>query len=597
MIPFVGVDGEGGDLTDEQNFTHHHYTMLRAGDRWIRGYPDKPAHEWLDFLHQIPRRVIPVAYFFDYDVTMMLRGLTPQLLGPLVHDQEIYYGDYRLKYRPRKELVIKRFGRQVTVNDVGTFFQCRFTRALEQWSIGNTVQREIIDGGKNARAHFGELADETIEYNAMECRLLEELMDKFRRTCEIIGYLPTRWQGPGQLAKAMFKKHGIPMTKEIPDPPPGVWGMAQAAYYGGRFETSAVGPIKGPVEGWDINSAYPYAATLLPCLLHGEWKPCKDVNRRWGVFRVSFTHTKPQSWYALPVRMADGSIRFPRHGSGWYWGDELTASQRLGAKLTVHNGYEWIQQCNHVPFHFMHRLYSVRKGIGKSEAGIALKLAMNSSYGVSAQSIGQAPYANPVYAGLFTSITRATILDAVAIDPSKVYMIATDGLFAAPGLDLPESDTLGGWEKTVYPQGMHIVQPGVYFAGNKPPKTRGVPRTAIEREETALRAAWKGSRDDGHSIELRQFIGLRLGIARGAFHTIGEWLPVSKRIGYDWSTKRKPQILRATVEGYRTEPYDNDPSLWTLPYDRVIGGNLLRDSDRLEFKDQPDWAEALTEVL
>lgn len=602
MLPFVGVDGEGGDVDDGTGFTTHTYTMLRAGDRYVTG-------GWLPFLASLPKRQIHVAYFFDYDVTMMLRDLPPDDLRVLVAGGVIRHGQFELGYRPRKEFTIKTGGRITTINDVGTFFQCKFLRALEQWGIGSPEQRATIADGKESRGEFGALTAQTVEYNRQECILLEELMTKFRHTCDVIGFLPRKWQGPGQLAKAMFAKHGIPKTDDLPSPNrPYVWEYAQAAYYGGRFETSAVGPIKGPVEGWDINSAYPFAATQLPCLTHGKWIQSRSISP-FGLYKVRFTHAREQTWNSLPIRTSSGSIHFPRSGSGWYWGMEILSGLALGLQPTVVSGVEYVTHCTCVPFNFMERLYSIRKGLGKSEAGLALKYAMNSAYGICAQSIGQAPYANPIWAGLFTAITRARINDALAHDPHNVYMVATDGLFCRGGsLLLGESNTLGGWEKTVYPEGMHIVMPGVYFVGHKDtclpgveckcaPKTRGVPQAAVLREEVGIRGAWTGSPEDKYRVDLRQFIGLRLGIARNRPDTLGQWLPVKKAIGYDWSTKRRPTLLRRGVDGMRTMPYNGDVDTWTVPYSKMIGGNLARNMDRLDFADQPDWAETLTEAL
>lgn len=600
MIPFVGVDGEGGDFPDESGFVHHQYTMLRAGGHYT-------TNNWLPFITDLPRGHCYVAYFFDYDATMILRELPEQLLAPVVAGQEIYYGPFRIKYRPRKELVVRAKGRRVEINDVGTFFQAKFLTTLQRWNIGTPAQWEKIGEGKEGRSSFGQLTAETVEYNRMECELLAELMTKFRRTCEVIGYLPHRWQGPGQLAKAMFRKHGIPLTDELPEPPPGVWEMAQRSYYGGRFETSAVGPIPGPVESWDINSAYPYACTLLPCLMHGRWVPTRSI-APLSMHYVEFEHARKRLWYTLPVRMSDGSIRYPRSGAGWYWSCELRSAELRGSSLKLRHGWEYLQECDHRPFDFMHRLYSIRKGVGKSEAGIALKLAMNSAYGICAQSVGKAPYANPVWAGLITAITRARLNAAMVERPDLVYMLATDGLFAAPGLEMDASDELGGWERTVYPNGMHIIQPGLYFTGHKEgcsefgdckclPKTRGVPLSAITAHREELTASWHGHLNDGVDIPLRQFIGLRLAVARNAIHTAGEWMPTSKRITHDWSTKRRPATLRRTPFGDRTYPYDGDPHVPTVPYHRLIGGNLSRSDERLEFADIPDWAQTLTEVL
>lgn len=585
MLPFVGVDGEGGNVESGDGFTTHTYTMLRAGDQYV-------TSDWFRFLATLPKKRIHVAYFFDYDVTMMCRGLPDEVMQGLACGQEVEYGKYLLFYRPRKEFTVKAFGRKTVINDVGTFFQSSFVKALERWDIGTVEQRELIASGKTQRANFGQLRADTIKYNAMECRLLEALMEKFRQACYVLGYLPRTWQGPGQLAKAMLAKHHIPKTDDLPEiPVVGVWDAAQAAYYGGRFETTAVGPIQGPIEGWDINSAYPHAISTLPCLMHCEWRPSRVI-RTTGLYKVTFSHPEHNLWNGLPFRRPNGTIHYPTHGTGWYWGVELLAAQAVGARYRLHYGFEWIQHCDHQPFHFMPRLYAVRKAMGKTEAGMALKLAMNSVYGVLAQSVGKAPYANPIWAGLITARTRAQLLSAISQSPADVFMAATDGIYARPGLDLVDTDELGGWSRSIYPY-LHIVQPGVYFAGDGAPKTRGVPYSAIIRHRDELIKAYTGNPEDSFTVPLRQFIGLRLAMSRGRPEIAGQWIDTTKRISYDWSNKRKAGIIRRSPDGDRTVPYTGDPDDISTPYDRLIGGNRDRENERLEFADAPDWADTL----
>lgn len=591
MLPFVGVDGEGGNVGDD-----HRYMMLRVGDRYhVTDGTEDPA-QWLRFIATQPKKHIYVAFFFDYDVTMMLRRMPEPELRHLIQTGEVQWGEFRIGYRPRKELWVRWRGNYRVVNDVGSFFQCSFVAALDKWGIGTEAERDSIKAGKEERNAFGHLQRSTIEYNALECQLLAQLMDKFRRACIAIGYTPQRWQGPGQLAKAMLRAHGIPMTQDLPEPNmAGIWEAAQSCYYGGRFEISAVGPVSGPVDGWDIGSAYPYACTLLPCLQHVTWRPSRTVTDH-GMYFVTYTHKKQSMWYTLPHRRSNGSICYPRSGAGWYWGVELLAAMQAGASLTVHHGFEWEPHCDHRQFEFMHRLYSVRKALGKSEAGMAIKLAMNSVYGVTAQSVGRAPYANPIYAGLITAHTRAKLLDAIRHDPSSVYMLATDGLYCrADSLPLTSSAELGGWELTRYPDGMFIVQPGLYFAGQRHTRTRGVPGDAVKKYGEELRSSWTGSINDGYDFHLRQFLGLRIAIHRGRLDLAGQWLSVTKRIGYDWSTKRSPSSHYQDDAGVRVVPYENVNERVSTPYSKIIGN--LAEEDKLEWMDVPDWGDRIGELI
>lgn len=596
MLPFVGVDGEGANLPDKWGFVRHRYTMLRAGNEFITADDPAPGawHRWLEFLARRPKGYLYVSYFFDYDVTMMLRDLPDADIHTLCSGEDIHYGPYTVRWRPRKELRVTAYRHRTVVMDVGTFFQSTFLTALKRWGIGTDAQLAQIADGKEDRANFGQLTSREIDYNKLECELLAELMTKFRRTCEVIGYLPRSWTGPGQLAKAMLRAHSIPYTDQLPFTDPlvrRVWHWAQAAYYGGRFETSAVGPVKGPIEAWDINSAYPYATTKLPCLMHAAWKRTHDIVPE-GLYQIRYTHPPGQMWHTLPHRRSDGTIHYPREGAGWYWGVELLAAMAAGCEVTVLQGVRWwATGCDCTLFNFMHRLYSIRKAVGKTEAGIALKLAMNSVYGVLAQTIGAAPYANPVWAGLITAHTRARIMSAVSLRPDDVYMIATDGIFTGSDYPLSVSDELGGWDRKSYPS-LHIIQPGLYFAGEGLSKTRGVPLSAIRRHRTELVDAWQGKLTDGYDVPVRQFNGLRISAHRNALGMAGEWVDTTKRVGYDWSNKRGG---RQPIGG-RTWPYPGSQEEESTPYSKLIGGNVDRDNDRLEFEGMPDWASTLTEL-
>ena len=99
--------------------------------------------------------------------------------------------------------------------------------------------------GKEAQAEFGHMTDDIRRYNRLEVELLERLMNKFRSTCQAIGHLPAKWQGPGDLVSAFLQYHRVPKKHTLPlweDPEyREFWKFADRSYYGGRFEASAVG--------------------------------------------------------------------------------------------------------------------------------------------------------------------------------------------------------------------------------------------------------------------------------------------------------------------------------------------------------------------
>lgn len=643
--PFVGVDGEGGQVKDR-----HEYLLLRAGKFCLETGKPLTAVECLTFLTGLPKGVVYVGYFFDYDVTMMLRDLPASKLDRLVRREDRLSRDgkytwpvdwtdgttgasFQFDWLPRKEFRVRTrsrlpgdcqvcdmpydcdtfpgrcckdckhvhtYGRWTVVNDVGTFFQCSFVRALTEWDVGTPEQRAQIAEGKEQRASFGSVTEQEREYNALEIGLLQTLVTDFRNVCRDVGYVPSKWQGPGNMASAMLSHHGVPKRKVLADlVPADVWRFANDAYYGGRFETTAVGPVYGGVYQYDINSAYPAAMMDLPCLLHGRWELVTDghpTERLW-VGQLEFFPTGQANLYGFPVRSKQGSISFPARGSGFYWSVE--AEQATHQAYSIRHAWQYVPTCDCQPFEWIQAIYDQRITLGKSTRGRVLKLCLNSLYGKQAQSIGAAPYANPIYAGLITALTRAELQRASHTGPmccNDVYMLATDAIFTAKPRPLPLSKVLGEWDAERH-NSLFLVQPGLYFADkHDQPKTRGIPRQAAVDHRTDFHDAYLNvilANYLGHTvpIELRQFTGLRIAVARGKPHTAGEWVKVIKDVSFEWSNKRDPQ--RTSLE---PGPGDSLPTLRTspreggvasVPYDKNIGRLL----DDLQLADQPDWAD------
>lgn len=255
LRPFAGVDGEGGNVNGR-----HEYLMLAMGtDVLYLGYP-LTYKEVFPWMATRDTKLEYVSYSFNYDVTMICKDLPPEVVAQLLdrasREKEdgrghhpVTFGGFMFDHLPNKEFRVRRMpsGRLhhpwTVVSDVWTFFQSSFVGALELWGIGTPEQRELIRQGKDKRADFAEMTQETLDYNRLEIELLEDLMETFRQVCISLGIVPKRWQGPGNIASAMFEKHGIPKHDEIITVPEEVWRMAQAAYYGGRFQTTAVGKV------------------------------------------------------------------------------------------------------------------------------------------------------------------------------------------------------------------------------------------------------------------------------------------------------------------------------------------------------------------
>lgn len=647
--PFVGVDGEGGNLANG----YHAYNLLSIGAQTL--FPQgKNARlstvECLDLITRQDPNAIYVGYFFDYDVTKMLEDLPWDKLDRLVNRSKrtginnavfpVDFAHFQLDYLPRKEFKARRklsdgrWGPWIVISDVGTFFQMSFLRAIQTWDIGTPEEHAIIEAGKRQRANFAEVnREEILLYNQLEIRLLQDLMGKFREACRQAGYLPKRWQGPGLLAETMLRAHGVRKTADVPllqsSEHTGLLTFARNAYYGGRFEVASVGPVHGPVYQHDINSAYPYAMQFLPCLHHGRWVlqtsqriegydvPTGKVGERYALQYGSFTRGKevaPSLWYGLPVRSKSGTIVFPESGRGWYWSFEIQSAKHQ--TFLAEETWEYTRTCKCRPLAFVADIYTERKKLGKDGPGLILKLGMNSLYGKMVQSIGSPKYSNPIWGSFITAYTRMMIQDVIhdsflcekGLGCGKdVVMVATDSL--AVTVDRSDSigvsDLLGGWSTELHPQGMFVVQPGVYFGtSGKPTKTRGFTRTVVDHYQSEFRRAFDAmvtSRDlslGSVALPVQIFAGIRYALQRRNLTFLGQWLDygtetaAGKALSFDWTSKRQHIAIDPTADRpwITTLPHTGSVDAETIPYSKNIGGLMDAEVERLAFADLPDWS-------
>lgn len=627
---FVGVDGEGGDIRGS-----HEYLLLRAGTYVLETGDPLTWEQCLGFIADLPTDVIYVSYYFDYDVTMMIRRMPPDRIRRLLNRESrvstdaklaslpVDVGQYQIDYLPHKEFKVRRrlvnaedgkrrYSKWVVISDVGSFFQSSFVSALRKWygtvadgvwvvNPGEAHMADVIDKieeGKQQRNSFGQVTEYEREYNLLEIKALELLMTKFRAMCSRVGLHPNRWQGPGNLVMAQFRKVKLPRNKalNLTERFPGLVSFCNAGYYGGRFEACLFGEITGPIYQYDINSAYARTYADLPCLLHSEWRRVDRMPTE-GIFvgRISFDHRTKRNIYTLPVRTKKGEILFPRKATGTYWSPELNLAREQGVDIEWHEGWACTQTCACTNFDWVEDLYAERKRLGKDGTGYVLKILLATIYGKLAQSVGTAPYANPIWSGLIVSTVRAQ-LGAAALadkhgDGRDVVMLATDGLFCTEERDsIDVGDKLGQWELTEH-ESMFVVQSGVYMLPEKLPKTRGVAQRKVIQHTWDFYIAWErylnADRIPEITVELRSFLGIKQASHRGRYDLAGQWLYVARTISFDWKTKRIRPRRKGTA--VYTSPPEGSKTLESVAYQRMIGGGSFRDMD----DEQPDWSDSL----
>lgn len=658
-VNFIGIDGEG--ITDENG--DHHYVLLSVGDQ---SYERNGRHlhhdEIFEFLYdqylEQPDAAF-VGFFLGYDFTQWLRTLTENraefLLSPrgiaaraprgtrpmpymvrIGHEWEIdLLGHKRFKLRPQSARGAKP-APTMYVCDAGPFFQSSLMTVLDpkDWPDGqypiSPEDYEIIKRGKQRRS-TARFDTDMIHYNVTENRALSSVMTRLNEGFVQVGVRlkKTQWFGPGQAASAWLNEHcnhysisaeGHTGVRDIvPEP---VLSAATAAYYGGWFELYAHGHVPGSTWEYDINSAYPYAITRLPCLLHGKWVPNIGTAGHDDLTLVHASVTVDHPILgAMPCRSTDGMIFRPRTTVGWYWMDEIAALRRIpGLSIDVsytshpaldEDTWSWTYlpcPCP-PPMHAVADLYTQRIELGpkgkNSPQGKALKLLYNSMYGKFAQSVGSPRFANPIWASRIPSSTRTQILSAIATHPRGVddlMMVATDAVYFRtehPGLEL-SGTALGAWDGQER-SNMTLMMPGVYWddrtraafaAGTDAKlKSRGISARALSACVAQLDDAFSGfdpvttpalSEQAWPAAEIPlpfSMVSATLAVARHDWASAGRVSSTEVKRLSSWPMrKRDPSRVWWDRGALRTGRYDT--TCVSVPYAKNFGMDLDRARDQ-----------------
>lgn len=578
---WVGLDGEGVGRKP------HRYVLLARSDTdgvsdYIENRFGLSSEQCLDFLVRSPTDARLCGYYLGYDWTMILRDLPNKkiyrLLRPetrvLPRDEgggfsRIHWKGFRLHFLSGM-MRIQKGPRSVTIWDLGKFFQCSFVQSLEDWGVGLDVQSAIAEMKSQREGFQWSDMPRIRQYCFSECRSLAQLATELQRAHDACNLRPQSWHGPGSTASKALTRLGIKEKRgKIPRD---VENAASCAFFGGRFEHSGIGRYK-QVYGYDIVSAYPFAAYNLPCLEHATWERVEREPKRDEIaliyYRLSDVGDEP--WAPLPCRLENGSIVYPRSGAkGWIWAQEYWMGKKHFDGVHF-GGKAWMlhSDCDCQPFAKILEWFRERVKLGKSQRGRVLKLALNSIYGKLAQTVGVPKFASRVWAGMITSTTRAQLLDLLVKHPrrSDVIALATDGLYSRRKLELPAAplkpDLLGSWEGPDDHGPMVFVRPGIYWSEKDDTlRARGVGRKHLEKHRELVMKAIAEKRE-------RAILGssVLFGGARACVYQVqddlkrstlyGEWHDVPARISLDPAPKRNPDWSLRRLDNVESYPYSS----------------------------------------
>lgn len=493
---FVGWDGEGPRDAG--------YALFGNSDGDEICQPRLSTAQCLNLLIEHKRQnrdTIDVWFGGDYDVSMILGDLPRRCMAALHAYGKTTWKDWQLEHIPHKWFKVTHGAITVTVFDIHSFFDSGYYDALVSWEIGTPEDRAAIKKGKEGRADFIWIDIDSIrDYFRLELRLMPPLCDRLRDVFADAGYVPRSWYGPGALARMALRRHNVYDAMAVSPGP--VAEAARYAFAGGRFELVKAGHFNQRIYNYDIHSAYPYFATMLPNLARGKWRYSERYEpNKFAVYRIHYEAAIPDSYRLYPLfrRLPNTGVAWPYRTTGWYWAPEAELVCN-DPDATITGGWIFDEDDEtDRPFAWLLEYYLRRQRLknNKQAAEYTFKLIINSVYGQLAQRVGwnrkdgTPPGTHQLeWAGYITSACRAAVYKAARSVEDKIISIDTDGLYALAPIEVPIGDNLGDWEATEYDDGI-FWQSGVYYLKRGDDwikaKTRGIPKGTYTAEDLLKR--------------------------------------------------------------------------------------------------------------
>lgn len=484
----VAWDGEG--ITPDREGAAQPYVLLMnsAGGTWTEaaGLSTTECFRALVNGAAASPGARHVAFGLSYDANQWLRDVPEDRLTELYRRGGCWWKDWRIEYRPRRTFYLKQMatGRSITLWDIQTWYASSLQDAITRWLPDfDWDDAVIIEMMKRQRRNFTwGMLPEMKRYCAAELRATVDLARTLFATLTDVGLRPQRIDGPGGAASRLLQDHGV--KAHLPaDTPRAVERAALMAYSGGRIEPLAYGVRARRCYEYDLHSAYPWALAELPSLRDGKWQYVPGVPalvEPWALYRVRWSQPRENGvggsrYYPFPWRDRTGGMFYPSAGDAWIWGPEIAAYLETrdiyDCDVELVGAWRFIPADRAArPFGFMRDLYRARVArAGDANAASLLKAAMVATYGKLVQSVGwrdePPPYYSIVWGGLVTSLIRARMLRAAALDPDAVIMFATDALYTTRRLHFQRGERgedMGQWGETKL-DGLTVVQSGVYF--------------------------------------------------------------------------------------------------------------------------------------
>lgn len=438
------------------------------------------------YLLFLTKSCFKTAHNFCFNLRFDAQAILKYLPGNIQHElwikSKVKYGDYKIKYIPKKVLSITLHKNRYAFYDIAQFYKMSLEKAAKLY-LGRKKNPGSIDAARLNLdiQYWRDNLDKIIHYCKIDSQLTADLGSYLQRMLQQALHInPQNYVSPASLSKQYFrKKCKIPSIQKISKK---VLRAAFYSYKGGRFEVLEKGHL-GKCTLLDIKSAYSYEISNLIDITKGDWISTRDLHERayYGFYVVKLW-VKWGKMLPIPFKRSIGVYCYPAgHWTTWMTKAELLAYEPY-IKYEIIKGYEFYPVKIIYPFRKEIILcFKEKEKYDKSDFRYELvKKIPNSLYGTfyekhkSDDKWYTGKMFNPIYASIITANTRIKVFMKARDMDNPTVAFATDSIVVkGEGRQKHKAD-LGDWEKQAYGDTI-ILKSGIYRIANKI-KTRGMNR-------------------------------------------------------------------------------------------------------------------------
>ena len=487
-------------------------------------------------------------YNITFDSEVILKVFGEEILYNYKRTRKLKFAieDYKLDYIPSKILAIRKGHHSTVFFDIAQYYHASLTNAYQQ-NIGTLDESYLKIKQKRSafsRNYYLRYMKKVKDYCIQDCILTKELTNHWTDLFyDAFGFYPMRWISSGYLAEKVLINNNIPLPK-FDQIPYKIQDIAWSSYFGGRFEVLKRGFI-GTAYIFDINSAYPYALSIIPDFFSDNkkhnWKKSKKIleNALLGFFKIE--SKIPNEKYVPPFPFNDGRLIFP---SGKFQTFCTLAELKAVQNPKYYKILESWQYCDDHPSYpykdFVESTYQKRLSLKQAQnpLQLPLKIILNSIYGKTGQKVNRriGNIFSPVIFSSITGIARSMLYRFVMENniEKDVVFFATDSVCTTRKLDY-NSDKLGEFSYDNSADDVYVLQNG-FYRFNEKWKQRGLGNLGTKEIEH-LDTIERGD-DLFYTYKVLRSNRLRSSILSDSVSDIGKFTTFERQVNLNADKKR-----------------------------------------------------------